>query len=170
MDPVSAIGLAIQVGNIILLVMRYGREAKDAGDEIQALSAELFALEGILRHIEVQSSDLPSTSQFQSPAFMQLLFSTRQMLDSLGKTISPPSSSTTLSRAARSLKWPLKKSQVTEQIQKLERLKTLYILSLTGGNLSNHHNLLAELARLGDAVEAANQGREDEKRGEASLY
>ncbi|KAK1749484.1 hypothetical protein QBC47DRAFT_270404, partial [Echria macrotheca] len=172
-DPASAIGLAAQAGNIIILVLKYGREVKDASGDIQALSTELFALEGILRHVETQIDSVSSSahsSPSHTPAFAQLLQSTHQTLDSLAKLLShTPSSSSNLAITTRSLKWPLRKGQVAEQIQKLERLKTLYILSLTGDTFSTHRALVAEITRLGQAVETANRGRVEEKQSKATL-
>lgn len=159
MDPMSILGLTMQVAEILKVLLQFCRDAKSANTEVQSLSAELFALEGILRHVE--SSAATSTSS--TTGLGQLVESTHQVLSGLQRAFAQLPSSSGITGAVRSLMWPLKKDEVNAQITKLERLKTLFILSLTGDSLSNQQDLLAEVRKIGRSVEDANTMREQER-------
>jgi hypothetical protein len=158
-DPISVAGIALQVGDILSRVVAYGTSVKDARAEMRALTSELCTLEGALRHFDPSaealrspgdragaalsgaSSDLgdsrsplskSGTMPTQYSVLYTILASIRDELNELDKILMPAASS--IGKKWQSLRWPLRKDEAREHVQKLERLKTVLILQLTGDN------------------------------------
>ena len=51
-DPISALGLAFQLVEVVDLLYKYGSAVKDSRREIARLATELSALQGILNQID----------------------------------------------------------------------------------------------------------------------
>ena len=163
-DPISILGLSLQAAAIVKLVMGYCVEVSGASKDMRNLAAELIALEGTLRHVQTQRHEGLGANGQDPSAFQELLVQTDQVLTELEKAFAQASESESkFKKAVRVIKWPLKKEEIKDQVQKLERLKTLFILVITGDSLSINNSLLQKVSRLGEAVEEANAEREREK-------
>jgi hypothetical protein len=138
-DPVSITGLVIAIGSVVQALLNYSLAAKEARKDIQSLTVELFALKGILDHIEnqrqVETTDSASLvpGKFASGEFSQMLRSASEILKSLQDSLKPsqPNSATSI----QPLKWPFKKEDVQKHIARLEKVKSWLVLIMTTDNL-----------------------------------
>lgn len=125
-DPVSVVGLVLEVGRAAQTVLSYALEAKDASRDINSLLTELLAVKGLLD--QLQSDRQQKGANFESPEFAELLQSGVQVIRNLERDFEPPASK--IRGVLRQLKWPLKKEDVRKHIERLERLKTYCLLVL----------------------------------------
>jgi hypothetical protein len=138
-DPLSIAGLVLSIGSVVQILVNYCLDAKDARKDIQSLTTELFALKGVLEHIEYQqqafSSDLtsPKPAKYASQEFSRMLESAKELLESLRKSLEPTQSH--FGRSVQRMSWPLKKEDVQKQILRIERVKTWLIVVMTTDNL-----------------------------------
>lgn len=73
MDPITVLGLVLTIGDIVATLCDYGNAVKGAGDDIASLSKELFALRGVLEHINAQEkNDAKSSNEASSKEAAQL--------------------------------------------------------------------------------------------------
>ena len=120
-------------------LVTYASDAKDARDEIVDLTTEIFALKGVLEHVEYQqhapSSDLnpDAAAKYDSQEFSRILESTKELLDSLSTSIKPVQ--TRFGQSVQRLTWPLKRDEVQRKIMRIERAKTWLSVVLTSNNL-----------------------------------
>jgi hypothetical protein len=129
-DPISITGLVIAVGGIANTVLTYAVDAHNASDDINVLLTELLALKGVLESIE--SNPAAKALDPADLTFSETLKSGLQILDKLRTDLEPKSK---LSDAIRQLKWPLKKKDVLQHLDRLERLKSYWLLVLTKRNM-----------------------------------
>lgn len=138
-DPISVTSLVLAIGGVVQALLKYSTAAKEARNDIQTISVELFALKGILEHVEYQqqvefiASGSPPPGKFDSDEFLQILRSASQFLQSLQISLEP--SQSRFGRSIQSLKWPFKKEDVQKHIAKLERIKSWFILVMTSDHL-----------------------------------
>ena len=52
-DPTSVAALIIQITQVIHKIYKYGKGVKDAKADIESLCTELYALKGVLEHIQL---------------------------------------------------------------------------------------------------------------------
>ena len=132
-DPISIIAFVIQAIDVASQVYRYGKEVKDAHNEIRELFGELFALKAILEQIGKSQQDAlvcdpltpPSMSlkSFQE-ALKEASTVLKEILDDLENRRGKGTS------VWRHMGWPERKAKLTENIARLERLKTYFILAM----------------------------------------
>ncbi|KAJ5612967.1 hypothetical protein N7510_006161 [Penicillium lagena] len=99
-DPISIVGLIVDVSSIIKATITYAKAVRDARSDTQKLSEELFALKGILEHLSVHiepedSERLPSYSEavaFDSELLRGTLKTTHEFLTSLLHDLEAPAS------------------------------------------------------------------------------
>jgi hypothetical protein len=138
-DPLSIAGLILAIGGVVQILVNYGSDAKDARKDIQSLTTELFALKGVLEHIEYQqrafSADptSPKSVKYDSQEFSRMLESAKELLESLRKSLKPAQSH--FGQSVQRMAWPLKKDDVQKQIARIERVKTWLIVVMTTDNL-----------------------------------
>ena len=147
MDPVSVIatisGLAITIEQIVAAIYRYGKGVNDAKKETNQLCSELFALKGALEHVRMNLQDAEASST-SAPAslsapiigtteFSNMLDTTESALGDLLRRLEKPQGR--INTALNRLTWPLKKDDIRDETQRLDRLKLYFILATTTDNL-----------------------------------
>jgi hypothetical protein len=137
-DPISITGLILAIGGLINSAYKYGKQVKEANKEMTALYGELVALQGILSHIDVQQgeekkdeSDTGIMQLCHSQAFRDALLTSRGILHRLITNLEKMSSN---NQALGKLTWPLIKGHVKEDISRLERVKTYFLLVMMADN------------------------------------
>lgn len=150
MDPVSIIGLTAAIQQILQAVYAYGSSVREAKTEINQLCSELLALKAALDHVCLNSNvdqlnsgmetlglfkeaqEVLSTSSFATPEFEQMLVTTDKIIQRLlGRLQQSPGK---LNAAKRGITWHLVKDDIKRDIDRLNRLKTFFILATTSDN------------------------------------
>ena len=138
-DPISVTGLVIAIGGLVQALVNHASYVKDAKKEIQELTTELFALKGVLEHIECQqkaaSADVgPSQpSKYSSQEFLRMLESTGELLEALSKRLKPAQSR--FGQSVQRMTWSFKRDEVQKQISRVERVKTWLVIVMTADNV-----------------------------------
>jgi hypothetical protein len=166
MDPISIIGLVTEVSNVLASLIKYGKAVQSASSEVRKLSEELFALKGILEHLDAQTDDSPqreeiSAGQFDRDAMTRVLYTANELLQSLLAELETPE--TKFKHLKRNLKWPFTQSQVNEHLIRLERVKSWLILVLIADQNSADRSLQQEINDLAAAVKEDLQIRDQER-------
>lgn len=151
MDPISISatmsGLVIAIEQIVGLIYKYGKGVRDARKEINQLCSELFALKAALEHIKMStestldigeddisdSSTLCDSTLFGTLEFQNMLSTTESLLTDLAKRLDRAPGR--LNSVLHNLTWPLKKDDIKSEVQRLERLKSYFILATATDNL-----------------------------------
>ncbi|KAL9097486.1 MAG: hypothetical protein Q9165_000382 [Trypethelium subeluteriae] len=168
-DPVSLVGLAVQIGDIIWKVYEYGKEVKEWKSERRALWEELFALKGVLEHTQqrceyFQGTDDPmdgTTTFMQSTEFREMILSTKEFLDDLFSRLTVPEDK--LRRAVKALKWPLNKSDILTSIERLERVKAWFVMTMMSDSLDLSRDTYHEVHELKSLLHREYESRIDER-------
>ncbi|KAJ5359769.1 hypothetical protein N7517_008960 [Penicillium concentricum] len=156
MDGLSSAANVIAViqltGTLVKLCGGYIREVKDARDEILGLQQAIASLQGTLQELQmfIRSNDakkLPASSQLVSDSTDCLTD-----LQALEARLNPRKGKRLMrTLGLRALKWPLKRSEVEGVIQKTERYKSLFILSLSVDQ-TPHSSLMVGVAQITDRI------------------
>ena len=145
MDPVTVIatisGLAITIEQIVAAIYRYGKGVNDSRKEMNQLCSELFALKGALEHVRLnlqtaEASSAPvslSVPIIGTMEFSNMVDTTESALTDLLKRLEKPQGR--INTALNRLTWPLKKDDIRDETQRLDRLKLYFILATTTDNL-----------------------------------
>jgi hypothetical protein len=155
----DAFGLAVTVGQILAALYDYGKNAKEARDDINKLSLELFALKGTLEYVDQQKD-----TRLVDPAGVEVLKQTRNFLDALLTELIEPRSK--VKRVLQSLKWPLNQDDTTKHLARLERVKSWLILSFMTGTSADTtaiYKTVLELSRDVHADIAIRQQKESRR-------
>ena len=150
MDPVSILGVTAAIQQILQAVYAYGSSVREAKTEINQLCSELLALKAALEHVYLNSNvdrlsagmenlglakeaqEILSTSNFVTPEFEQMLLTTDKIMkELLSKLQQKPGK---LNAAKRRLTWYLVKDDIKRDIDRLNRLKSFFILATTSDN------------------------------------
>ena len=151
MDPISIIGVTAAIEQILQTVYAYGASVREAKSEINQLSSELLALRAALDHVYLNSDvgrlgasmedlglakeaqEALSTSTLSTPEFAHMLLVTDNIIkDLLGRLQQKPGKS---NAAKRRLTWHMVKDDIKRDIERLNRLKSFFILATTSDNL-----------------------------------
>ena len=145
MDPVSVIatisGLAITIEQIVAAIYRYGKGVNDAKKEMSQLCSELFALKGALEHVRLNLQNAEASSApgllsvpiIGTMEFSNMVDTTESALTDLLKRLEKPQGR--INTALNRWTWPLKKDDIRDETQRLDRLKLYFILATTTDNL-----------------------------------
>ncbi|KAL4992898.1 hypothetical protein BDV10DRAFT_198750 [Aspergillus recurvatus] len=134
MDGLSSAASVIAViqltGSLVELCGGYIQKVKGARDEISNLQQVIAGLHGTLQDLQslIESKEgkaLPTSSRL-----IGNLTDCLSDLHALKARLGPEKTKLMRKLGWRALKWPLKRTEVEEVIQKLERYKTSFILSL----------------------------------------
>ena len=126
----TILGLSYQLASTIY---SYSQDVKAASNNIQRLSNELFALIGVLEHVKLQRQQtIPAspTSKGEynnSESLKRVLEETLEFLQELQASLEPRQGR--LKVTLQRLGWPLKEKDTDSHLQRLERVKTYFILS-----------------------------------------
>ena len=139
-DPVglaaSIVGLATAALKVSKLCNNYRSEAMGARGDIGQLVSEITSLASLLGPLSMLAEDSRISQTSDSDMISQLVHQCtemEQLLDELQCQLNKQSDSTTRNRMQSlktSLKWPFKKEETQNRIQKIERLKTTVTLKL----------------------------------------
>ncbi len=169
MDPVSVCatisGLAVTIEQIVAAIYRYGKGVNDSRKEMNQLCSELFALKGALEHVRMnlQDAEASSTSAAGSLSapiigtkeFINMLDTTESALADLLKRLEKPHGRVTT--ALNRLTWPLKKDDIRNETQRLDRLKLYFILATTTDNLETSKQMYLEIRSLAQKLDDQQQ-------------
>lgn len=149
MDPLSITasiaGIVLTVEQILSAVYKYGKGVQEAKTERGQLCSELFALKAALEHVRMNAqyaqestdqTDEPqalSSSIFQTPHFTVMLSTTRTTLEELLKRLTEPQGR--VRSALYSVTWSLKKEDVKQELVRLDRFKSYFVLATTSDNM-----------------------------------
>jgi len=126
----TVIGLSFTVASTIY---GFAQDVKAASDSIRGLSSELYALIGVLEHVRLQRQQAAPAEPRASPesqgpsSVKQVLEETLVFLQELKRSLDLPQGR--LKVAVHKVKWPLKDNETKSHLQRLERVKTYFILS-----------------------------------------
>jgi len=143
----DAFGLAVTVGQILAALYDYGKSAKEARDDINKLSLELFALKGTLEYVDQQKD-----TRLLDPAGVEVLARTRTFLEALLTDLTVPRSK--VKRVLQSLKWPLDQDDMKKHLAQLERVKSWLILSFMTGTSADTTEIYKTVLELSRDVHA----------------
>lgn len=140
MDPVSAIGLAaslLQVIGTLTKTVGYLNDVKNAPRERTQLAQEILTLLSLLMGLKdkVENAD-PTSSWFSQVRSLGQAGGTLEQyhttLNALAKLLEPGGA---LKNVGRKLIWPLDKKRISEALAVIGRLKSLIIIALQEDNL-----------------------------------
>lgn len=142
----TCLGLSFEVASAIY---NYARDVKDAKQDIQNFSNELFALIGVLERMKMQQErqEQPSFGRLEysskafarkenQPIFRQVLQQSIEFLQELHKILVAPKSR--FQSRVQKLKWPFKEGETKRHLKRLERVKSYLILSLMTDEMFAH--------------------------------
>lgn len=148
-EPIILTELIFTIGESLLRVYKFAKSVKDAKKDIKVLCDELFALKGVLEHINAQleaaKEDGQSTEiSIDAPEQLPQLFGTKEFSDMLRATsdflrdllrgLERPKGH--LKSALQSMAWPFTKDEVQEHIARLERVKSWFIFAMISDGVS----------------------------------
>ena len=168
--------------NVASTLYSYGKQVKGARRDIQNLTNELFGLIGALEHVKLQQeqeavqegpqrrplvydqiADVYSKSKegkdeitaksFHQNTVASVLRQTVEFLRELQQSLALPKGR--LNAAMHLMKWPLKESEISGHLTRLERVKTYFILSLVTDEVSQSQRTANEIAALRTLIEDA---------------
>lgn len=140
MDPVSAIGLAASLAQLVGTVAKiisYINDVKNASKERILVNQEAASLLGLLTTLQFKVEDANPTESWY--IHVRSLGGTggpleqfERRLEKLAKKLRPDS---TVKNLGRKFIWTLDKNEVKELLDAIERLKTLISIALQEDNL-----------------------------------
>ncbi|PKX92396.1 uncharacterized protein P174DRAFT_512989 [Aspergillus novofumigatus IBT 16806] len=139
-DPISILGLILQVVHTTKRVYEFAKQVNNADSEIRELFGELFALKAILEQMQTDHSEKNGTSTFRD-ALLKANTVLEEILDDLQRR-------TMRQSRLGKLGWPGRKGALEGNIAQLERLKTYFILVI----LNDRSAVEKETAHSIDAV------------------
>ena len=129
----TVIGVSLDLTSTIY---KYSQDVKAASHGIRGLSNELFALIGVLEHVKSQKREAALSTSLaasdpggpgRSDNLRRILEETLVFLQYLKSSLDLPPDR--LKATVQKLKWPLKEKETNSHLQRLERVKTYFILS-----------------------------------------
>jgi hypothetical protein len=139
LDPISVTSLILQIPGIAAKLYDYGKQVKDSKKEIGNLYAEILALQAVLGQIKVEEDgeNSPRNQDLRNALSSESIRNTIVMTDSILKTIWDGLNKIQAPgrQALKSLAWPLARSDIYNQIAKLERLKSSFVMILMNDGL-----------------------------------
>jgi hypothetical protein len=134
-DPVSIAGLVLAIPPVVKALLSFSSDLKAAKTDIASHIGDLLTLKGILEHIQSIQAMQSGTDvyRFESSEFERLLEITWSTIHSLQQQLQPKKSS--IGQYLQRVTWSFKKKEVTEQLSRIERLKSAFLMILMGDNL-----------------------------------
>jgi hypothetical protein len=134
-DPVSIAGLVLAIPPVVKALLSFSSDLKAAKTDIASHIGDLLTLKGILEHIQSIQAMQSGTDvyRFESSEFERLLEITWSTIHSLQQQLQPKKSS--IGQSLQRVTWSFKKKEVTEQLSRIERLKSAFLMILMGDNL-----------------------------------
>lgn len=152
MDPVSIAGAIVTVTEIITVIYRFSKDARESKKETSQLCSELFGLKATFEHVGKEleqvtdgrklgfTEDEAYSPLMRSEESELMVLSAASLLEELERKLQKASQG----RLQR-LKWPLKKSEILEYVQKLERHRSYFVLALTSDDFELSKQIYKDL-------------------------
>ena len=148
MDPVTAIGLAAGVQQLLKSLISYGQDVKNAKGEIRQLSLEVTMLKAALENVKTvaessreitehyhETDSVLVTLNMATKEAAEMIKSTESLLEELLDVLVQKSTGNRplqeLKKVWQITKWPLRKKQARDYIARIERAKNWFTLALT---------------------------------------
>lgn len=169
-DPISITSLLFEVGNIVSSLINYAKAVKGARADIRKLSEEIFALKGVLEHLQAQvepkSTKVPQQPMsdaipYNPETLNSVVQSTSEFLQSLLTELEEPKSKFKLLR--KKLEWPFTQEQLNVHLARLERVKSWLILVLMADSAALSRDMYDEINSLTSSLKEDLRIREGEK-------
>lgn len=141
-EAVGLISLIADVSKTIKGLIDYTKAVRGARSNIERLSEELFALEGILKYLPAQTELEPQLSESNASAPFD-----RKVVARVLQTTSK------LKRLRQKLEWSFTKQQFETHLARLERVKSWLILVITNDSASLNRDIHGEMIRLAVTLE-----------------
>lgn len=135
MDPVTAIGLAasiIQLIDVTAKAVKYLNDVKDAPKDRQRLALEVTSLLALLTNLRYQMEEAEATDTWfrclrSLGEKYGLLDQFSGAMEALVKKLKPEGG---MQRYSRALSWTLEKKEIMDILNKIERLKSTITIAL----------------------------------------
>jgi len=172
MDPLSISASVLTIFQAVSQIYSLARTVKDSKVEIQRLCDKLFALKGVLEHIQLQVASLGNTSSWKesgieaaeqlplamkSPESKEMLESTQTFIKEIMKDIPETKG---FKAALQRLSWPWTKDQIKEHISRLERVKSWFVIGILGDTMGQSTKCYDEVCEISKAITEDKQARE----------
>lgn len=170
-DPLSMTASIIAVTQIVSQIYTLVKDVTGAKSEIRVLCEELFALQGILEHVRMQittsSSNEPIDNDgpphiVRSKEFECILTSTRKLVEDLLQRLQGQKGG--IQSKMQSVSWPFKKDEFKEQITRLERVKSWFMMAMLNDNSNYTERTYEELRSLTKAMDLDRDKRDNNER------
>ena len=141
MEPASAIGLIVNIQQLLLSTYKVGKDIIDAKDEIRKLAIELSALKASLEHIDLvhnfsshekdckDALPILETSNLSSAESKAMLQLTEEILTDLLNRLQTGSSQS--QKVWQKITWHFEKAEFNSFLERLERAKSWFVLAAT---------------------------------------
>jgi hypothetical protein len=178
MDPASVAGLIVLAGQIANSIYQYGNDVRNARREIDQLCVDLFALKGTLEHVRLHiesckliDDDVDSSSTFTLPSqifrtdeFDGMLSSTDALLRDLYGVLNKTRDRKR--NIMQHLTWPFTKKEMQEYTDRLEKMKSYFILAITSDNLEVSKQIFFEVHALGQILRTQQEEHQEKAEDE----
>lgn len=190
-DVITALELGYEIA---LKLYEYGKQVKGASRDIQALSGELFSLLGILEQMKRQQeqtllsddetlvnetevlrspsisskspnnplSDDDAAIESQKSSIRSVLNQTLEFLQQLLQNLVPKKGR--FASKVQLLQWPFKENDYKKHLQRLERVKTYFLLSLVTDEADQSRRVFDEIISLQSMISEISLENHDSKR------
>ena len=165
MDPITAIGLAAGVQQLLKSLISYGQNVKNAKGEIRQLSLEVTMLKAALENIKavaessreitenyLDTNSVLVTLNMATKEAAEMITSTEALLQELlDLLIQNPTGNRPLEELKRVwhiTRWPLKKKQAQDYITRIERAKNWFTLALTTDDTIQCHEMYSKICDI----------------------
>jgi hypothetical protein len=134
-DSVSIAGLVLAIPPLVNAFMSFSSDIKAAKTEISNYVGDLLTIKGILEYLETVQAIQSDTDvyRFESFGFLRLLEASWSTIHLLQRSLLPKKSA--LEQSLQRISWAFKKKEVTEQLARIERLKSAFLMVLMGDNM-----------------------------------
>ncbi|KUL81516.1 hypothetical protein ZTR_10187 [Talaromyces verruculosus] len=141
MDGLSSAASVVAViqlaGSLVKLCGGYIHEVKNARDDILTLQRAIAGLQGTLQDLQKDLQSNDSRVLSTSSRHVSNITDCLSELRALEATLDPGKGKKLMKKVGlRALKWPMKRKELEDVIQKIERYKTSFLLSLQVDHIS----------------------------------
>ncbi|CAM1511169.1 Fc.00g086820.m01.CDS01 [Cosmosporella sp. VM-42] len=143
-EVLTAVEVALAITEVVKLLYGYISCVKDAKEDIQKLTQELFALKGALEHFDLdRRTEIDKNMQGQVDGMLEM---TQDTLSSIQSRLRQPKS--TMGKIARSLSWPFKSGEIAKHLDSIERAKTWFIMVILKDSSTTTIAIYNEMKKL----------------------
>ncbi|KAK1751261.1 hypothetical protein QBC47DRAFT_464015 [Echria macrotheca] len=161
-DPISLISLASLAGDLLVRLYDYVQTVRSAKKEMYELYTEVLALKGIIEQIDQrQKASAARPLQQTQQQYADTLVATATLLDSMLDDLTSKKQS-----KLSSLSWTRSKTSVQEQVAKVERAKSFFVLVLMDDTSASQHDVLALVKSISTALSIDRQEKEAQENKE----